>query len=208
MRYSQVSAPTSRILDLLNIRFVLTRESRPLPAPKFIFRNDLEDGTHVYENRNVLPRFHLVNQLRYAKNLDEALSTMRADSFDPAQIAVVEMYSGPDPDASPPVPGTVRTLRYQDREFELETVALHAAFLVTSEAYYPGWRAWIDGRAQDLVLTNGAFRGLPVPSGRHTIKMLFAPPVLWRGAAISILAFLLLCALAGYAGGLKPLHHR
>jgi uncharacterized membrane protein YfhO len=74
----------------------------------------------------------------------------------------------------------------------LEAEAPAPAFLVTSENHYPGWRAFLDGEEQPLLYTNVAFRGLPVPSGRHTIEMRFDPPILKYSAAVSGLAWLLL----------------
>jgi hypothetical protein len=88
--------------------------------------------------------------------------------------------------------GEVRVVEYSPRYVVLETDAPTAAFLVTSENHYPGWRAFLDGREQPLYYTNVAFRGLPVPPGRHTIEMRFDPPVLKYSAAVSGLAWLLL----------------
>ncbi len=63
--------------------------------------------------------------------------------------------------------------------------------LATSEAWYPGWRASIDGRPAPLLVTNAAFRGLALPPGRH-------------GAVISLLALALLTAgFVGQALGLR-----
>jgi hypothetical protein len=68
-RYYLVSSPESPVLDLLNIRFLITRSSQPPTGSKFILREDLSDGTHVYENFNVLPRFFLVSEVRQAKDM-------------------------------------------------------------------------------------------------------------------------------------------
>jgi uncharacterized membrane protein YfhO len=76
---------------------------------------------------------------------------------------------------------------------EVDTPA--PAFLVTSEAHYPGWRAFMEGRELAFHYTNVAFRGLPVPAGRHLILMRFAPPLFKRAAALSAVAWL---AAAGF----------
>jgi len=57
--------------------------------------------------------------------------------------------------------GSVRVIEYTARSVMLESHSPAPAFLVTSEAYYPGWRAFVDGRPERLALTNVAFRGLP-----------------------------------------------
>ena len=67
-RYYQVSSPQSPLLDLLNIRFVLTGAEQTFVGPKFFHREDLPNGSRVYENRAVLPRFFLVNQVRHANS--------------------------------------------------------------------------------------------------------------------------------------------
>ena len=56
------------------------------------------------------------------------------------------------------------------------------------------------GREAPLIMTNGAFRGLAVNSGRHRIRMKFAPRILWYSAAISLAAWLLLAAFARSRG--------
>lgn len=192
-RYYQVSSPESPVLDLLNIRFVLTGADQILAGPKFFHRQDLPDGSRVYENRNVLPRFFLVNQVHRANGIEEAISLLRSPAFDPARMAIVE--DSTEIVAQRPEAGarTVRTIGYAEQEVDLETDAPGSSFLVTSEVNYPGWHAWIDGRERPVVLTNGAFRGLPVPPGRHYIKMQFAPRILGLGAWISFLSVLLIC---------------
>ncbi len=185
MRYYEVAAPGSPVLNLLNIRFLLTRAAALPSGGDFFLRENLEDGTHIYENRSVLPRFFLVGRVEQARGLQDALHIMHSADFDPAHTAVVEARVPPRLDAQ--AGGSVRTISYTDRELSLEVEATGDGFLVTSEAYYPGWRAWIDGREADLVLTNAAFRGLPVPAGRHHVRMRFEPRILWYGAAMSLM---------------------
>jgi hypothetical protein len=121
------------------------------------------------------------------------------------ELAAGEL-STPAPDTSAPTaatpntpaptvaasPGEVRVVEYSPRYVVLETDAPAAAFLVTSENHYPGWRAFLDGEEQPLLYTNVAFRGLPVPPGRHTIEMRFDPPILKYSAVVSGLAWMLL----------------
>jgi len=80
--------------------------------------------------------------------------------FDPRHEAVVE--------GGPPLPNTqsvghVRVVRYGSRDVVLEIDTSGPALLATSGAYYPGWRAQIDGRDQSLYFTNVAFRDFLCP---------------------------------------------
>ncbi len=68
------------------------------------------------------------------------------------------------------------------------------AWLVTSEAYYPGWRTFVDGGERPFVMTNGAFRGLLISVGKHRIEMKFEPSIVWKGAALSLVAWVIAVA--------------
>jgi hypothetical protein len=179
-RYYEVRDPDSPILKLLNVRYIVS--NGPLATPgKLEKRLDLP-GNAVWENPEPLPRFFLVGRVRRATNVDEAVRILGGADFDVRREAVVE---GADVDASGS--GRVRVLAYDAREVELEIEAAAPSFLVSSETWYPGWSAWVDGREQPIVLTNGSFRGLAAPAGRHTVRMRFDPPILWRSALLSIL---------------------
>jgi uncharacterized membrane protein YfhO len=90
----------------------------------------------------------------------------------------------------------VRVIRYEPLELQLEIDSATPAYLVTSEVNYPGWRAFIDGQPSPLFMTNIAFRGLPVPAGRHIVTMRFAPTILWQGAGVSLVSWAGLAALS------------
>lgn len=181
MRFWDVSSPESPLLDLVNVRYVLSWKIPWSPVMETVY------GHQVWENKNVLPRFFLVDRARHAANSEEAVSFLRAPEFKPAREAVVEDQVRVDAGAS----GTVRVLQYGAREVQLETEASGALLMVSSEVHYPGWRAWVDGREQPIVLTNAAFRGVVVPAGRHTIRMRFEPRILRVGAVVSALAVVL-----------------
>jgi uncharacterized membrane protein YfhO len=77
---------------------------------------------------------------------------------------------------------------------EVETTANAPAFLVTSDVFYPGWRATIDGAPAELFQTDYAFRGLPVPAGTHAVRFEFSPRSFYQGVFISAASLLLLGA--------------
>jgi Bacterial membrane protein YfhO len=148
-------------------------------------------GTVIYENPGALSRFFLVGRTQAAGDMQAALATLRARDFDPRATAIVE---GSAPITGSAADGVVQVVEYSPRQVVIETNAAAPAFLVTSEAAYPGWHAWIDGVPHPIVLTNVAFRGLPVPPGTHRVKMRFDPAILVRGAWLTLAAALALAA--------------
>jgi hypothetical protein len=189
-RYYEIADPDSPVLKLMNVRYVIA--SHVLAKPGALHQMLELPGTHIYENPGVLPRFFLVNRVRRAANMDQALAMLRSRGFDARTEAIVE---GPLPDGVPSGTGSVmapgvsvRVLAYGARQFALETDAAAAAFLVTSETAYPGWHAWLDGQERAPLMTDVAFRGLPVPAGKHVVKMRFDPEILWRSAWVTLAA--------------------
>ena len=66
--------------------------------------------------------------------------------------------------------GKIDFLNYQENRVVLKTKNEGDGFLVFTDAYYPLWRAKIDGRETNIYITDYAFRGIIVPRGEHTIE--------------------------------------
>ncbi len=193
-RYYPVARLESPILDLLNIGYVFARS--PVSSAKF--ENIAQVPGHVLlRNRNVLPRFFLVGNVVTAPDMKEALARMRVPGFNGAVTAVVESPVVLNSDGPP---GTVKVVRFDRNKIALDVDALRAAYLVTSEAYYPGWQARIDGNPAPILITNAAFRGLAVEPGRHRVELEFAPRILVVSAGISLIALLVAAFLIGRQG--------
>jgi uncharacterized membrane protein YfhO len=72
-----------------------------------------------------------------------------------------------------------------------------------SEAYYPGWQAWVDGRETNIVEANQLFSAIEVPAGEHEVKFVYSPLSLKIGAGISLLTIFVLLGLGWTGRGKK-----
>lgn len=61
----------------------------------------------------------------------------------------------------------LRVLKYDPNSIVISTDLPSRKFLVYHDGYYPGWRAYIDGKPAPLFRANTAFKGLWLPPGRH-----------------------------------------
>jgi uncharacterized membrane protein YfhO len=100
--------------------------------------------------------------------------------------------------------GTVSVPEYGLQQVRLSVESERPAYLVTSETHYPGWRAYVDGRPQPIYYTNVAFRGFPVPAGKHQVVMRFEAPLFWSAAAASGLGWIIWGALLATRGRRGP----
>ncbi len=83
---------------------------------------------------------------------------------------------------------------YEPERVEVETNSPRDGFLVLSDTFRPGWTALVDGAPAPIWRAQTAFRAVRVPSGTHRVVFQYRPQSLRIGAAVSILALLVLAA--------------
>lgn len=64
-------------------------------------------------------------------------------------------------------------------------------YLVIQQSYYPGWKAYVDGKKTDIEKINGAFIGVHLEAGEHMVQLVFRPLDFYVGAAITLGYFIL-----------------
>ena len=62
------------------------------------------------------------------------------------------------------------------------------ALLVTSDSFYPGWRAFVNGRPAPIYRVDGGLRGVPVPSGNSVVRFEYSPLSFKLGLGLTIIA--------------------
>ena len=158
-------------------------------------------SARVYENLKAMPRAWLTNEVLQLKpeEILDAIKTSKLPGgrmFDPARVALVEdalslPAQGVDSEA------LAQVTQYGNTFMEVETTSSLPSFLVTSDLYYPGWRATLDGAPAPLFRADYALRGVQVPSGRHRLRFEFTPKTFYYGLGLSVLSIVaLLCFLA------------
>jgi hypothetical protein len=89
----------------------------------------------------------------------------------------------------------VRVRRERPEHLVVRTRAREAALLTVTEQHDPGWSAEIDGDTADIVKVDGFMLGVVVPRGTHDVTFRYRAPGLRAGAAVSIVALLVVAFL-------------
>ena len=92
--------------------------------------------------------------------------------------------------------GAVSIISYAPERVVIRVNSERPGFLVLKDAYYPGWRAAVNGEAVDVVPTNILFRGVPVPAGESEIVFSYMPTAWLTGLGLSLAGGLLWLVLA------------
>jgi len=123
----------------------------------------------------------------------------RAYVLDRAILASDRAIAVEAPDAPPTAPGRVLTVRRAPERLFVEAESLAPALLVVQDAFWPGWRASIDGQPTGILAADYLVRAVRWPTGRHALELVYDPPELRTGLALSALGALLVLILAGLA---------
>lgn len=153
----------------------------------------------VYENLRAFPRAWLASQV-LRTSPDQILTTIKGGRlpngmpFDPQNVALIEEAVNLQPSRSDNN-GWAKIIKLKDASIELITHSESEAFLVLSDANYPGWQATIDGEPTHIFQTDYVLRGILLPAGDHYVQFAYRPLGFYIGVGISSLTILLLLVL-------------
>ncbi len=155
----------------------------------------------VYENLDLLPRAYVVHSARALPDDETALAALADPDFDPArEVILAEMEGGELTSESGEARSEVEAAVVQAYEPERVVVSATLAepgYLVLSDTYYPGWKAWLDDEPVPILRANLIFRAVALPAGEHVVEFRFEPVSLRRGVIISLTALIILMAGLG-----------
>jgi len=128
----------------------------------------------------------------------------------PGQVEVFQSRSGlnvyRDPGVGPPLwsrhttpCGAADVMRIAVRQPELfiiETDMVCAGQVAAGDPWFPGWRAWVDGKRVRIQEIDGGVRAVTVPAGHHRIEFRFRPGSVYWGAGLCIFGLILTAYLS------------
>ncbi|GIV71177.1 flippase [Caldilinea sp.] len=208
--YAQVSgdvyaALDNPLLDLLNVKYLITEHAVPNPGWREIYR---DDAVRVYENLEVIPRVSIVPEARVAAPAEQPLTEV-----DLRQVLFIEQPPS-DPNALIPASPQLREARlsrYTANEAFVDVNISDRSWLLFTDAYFPGWKAYLrpfggdesDEVELELLRANSAFRAVYLPrDGQWTVRFVYSPMSFKLGLYVSFLsAMTLLMLLIFWAWG-------
>lgn len=192
---------SSKILDMLNVKYLISKEDLTNKKFKLI----LVDGdVKVYENLNVIPRIFLVPKVKVMGEAD-ILTELQKEDFNPLEYVLLEETPQELKDASVSLlDSSAHIIKYSANEVIIETEMHGNGFLVISDTYYPGWKAYVDDAPKRIYRADYLLRSVYLTEGRHNVHFVYDPISFKLGASISLGT--IICAsifLVGYRKTVK-----
>lgn len=184
----------SPLFSLLGTRYFLVAPDPPgIPAG---FEPVYTGEVWILKNSKAFPRAYIVNQVIATKSKSEILQQLANPEIDWKEIAIVEAEP-PDP-MPPPLPSPTELTPLISAEvphqIEIRVPEGAAGLLILTDAYYPGWRAYLDGTETEDFPVNLLFRGVWLPRGCTKVQWIYQPRSFLWGLGITCLG---LAVLAG-----------
>ena len=175
------AVPSDRTLDLLGVRYVITNGDGTASAGlQMVDFGDLR----LFVRPEPVPLSLVILGVTPASDENAALSRMAASDFDPNREVVIE-GAGVTP-VTPSDAGTAVTPDMVTAERWHASVSLaQPGYLLQREAWYPGWRARVDGVNTPLVRADSVFRAVPLSAGTHDVEIYFDSSSFKRGALLT-----------------------
>ena len=201
---SAPSISTNQLADLYGIKYVVS--VTPLEGDlrfELIYarleglegkrENLLKENTiKLYKNRNPLPRTWLVKDYKVMDS-NAILSVMTQKEFDPRKEVLLE--------ETPPSltlsrrgarvsGGEAEIISESNNRVQILTKSREDSFLVLSDTYYPGWKAFVDGKETKIYRADYTFRAIPLNAGTHRVEFVYDPISFKLGAGVTLLGIL------------------
>lgn len=187
------AALDSPLVNLLGIRHVAVppngRQAPPWP---------LEwqgGGGRIYRNPRAVPRASLVSRATTCVDDARALELLRTGAVDPMTEVLLATCDAVPAVGPPGAAANAEIATYAAEHVLVRATSDASAWLVLTDTWFPGWRAWVNGVEQPIHRANYGFRAVWLPAGRHEIEFRYRPRSLTWGLSVSLGAAMLIVGL-------------
>jgi hypothetical protein len=186
--------------QMLNVAYVVTWRSaldghlgQPIESTLLWQQGEGKDATYVYRLAEAHPRAWIVHEVDVKPDRAAIYAALSAPDFNVRRTALVE---SPVEVLTNQALEPIAITRLDPAHVTVEATLTTPGLLVLSEVNYPGWVATVNSVTQPVIEVDGAFRGVALASGQSQVDMTFQPASLTIGAMLSMLAVLVMMALA------------
>ena len=198
-----VAAPA---LDAFSIKFIIAPHGvRSLPRPGLELITDEEAS--VFKNPQALPRTYLRGDFRIIDDAS-ALDIISRSEFDfHSQLLVSNVEDREYVETafkradSANLDDRTQILREDASSIDVSVQTRGPRFLILTDLYFPGWRAYVDGKPTTIDAGNYLFRAILLPqAGNHIVRFEYRPLTFSLGLALTGSALLCVVLAACFAG--------
>lgn len=191
-RYGIIRNFESKIADLMNIKYLFIKKNNINTKQTKNLISFQEASVAVLERETSLPRAFLVYDWQLVQNDNQALYFLIKEDFPLDKKVIINTN---DQVVSQKGKGHVEFTDISESESKIKVQTDISGLLFISETWYPGWKAYVDGKDTKIYKADYAFRAISVPPGEHEIRFIYKPDSFFNGVKISVVSIIVLAIL-------------
>jgi hypothetical protein len=186
LNFINVLSPDKRgkLLRALNVRYVVSFHSLDDVKGINLLREFPEHYSKLYEVPDSVPRAYIVSSAIHDPNPHSTMGRLASEEFDPMRQVIIDTPSALTSRLMSQ--STAAIARYGNNQIQIKAQLSHPGILVLTDAYYPGWKVYINGNEGKILRANYFFRAVELEAGSHTVEFIYLPFSFKLGLAISL----------------------
>lgn len=206
IKENQSPVLTGKILGTYNVKYIISfAEALGIEIEK-IEEYDLGEQfattLKLFKNNQAIPRTLFIPEAEVISDEEAVFRKVIELEFLPTKTVILEKQPKKIP---PQFNGALDKFReenpaeitsYNSQEVIIKADTKVHGFLVLSDLNYPGWKAQVDGKEQEILQANYLVRALELEPGNHTIRFFFDPLSFKIGSIISLSSLAVLASFS------------
>ena len=186
LNFANLASPERRVklLRALNVRYVASFRELSIVGLT-LYRHMPEQYSWFYEVKDPAPRTYVVSDAMHETQPAKILRILSSAEFDPSKQVIVDQ-DVPQRARTQPV-SSAKIVDYGNTSVTIEASTSAPGMLILADAYYPGWKAFVDEREKQIMRANNFFRAVELPAGTHKVRFEYAPWSFTWGSRISLI---------------------
>lgn len=180
-KISRTGKFTNRILDLLGVTLIFhpiadTNTTWAYPVWKNPERFSLvfqDEKLQIFRNKEALKRAVPFYDYEVIVNKEDLLKRFYSEGFDFKNTLLLEEQPSFTPSKNRNDKAKVKIIDYQPNKILVEALTGYQALIFLSDNYYPGWKAYVNGKETKIYRANYTFKAVEIPKGSSKIEFIY-----------------------------------
>jgi hypothetical protein len=189
----KLGSSSAKLLGLENVQYVVSAKNVLSGSNDFelvwqTINKDTKSTYNIYKNRQFTENIHSVKKIIVEVSTQQMIDDLLSPNFTPKDTALIynlnTIRNFPDETS-------ITNISNNHGEMTFQTNSSGNSFIVISNSYYPGWKAFVDNKETDILQVNINSQGLQIAPGKHDVRLFYDPDSYKNGKFISIASWLI-----------------
>ena len=163
----------NNILKVLNVKYTITNEKGGKKT-----NYDLFGKAIILKYDKYSPRVFVVGKITVLNNKNETLEKLFSEDFDHFKEIIIETQNKNIENVvleKKEINYEIKNIDYTPNKVKLHADLDSNGFLVLSDTFYPGWKAYVDGKETPIYKTDYILRSVFIEKGTHDVEFVYDP---------------------------------